>query len=112
MCPMLTTSSSSKNRHGERMNTMNTKPTEQPSLHVGQEQLLAFVRAIIGGGAGREDDQHPLSPGPWDPVIRVGLEQLRFFDPRREPSSSVGSELTYSRSADPSGNPTFDPRNV
>src|ERR1700704_498356 len=64
---------------------MNTKHTESPSLHLSQEQLLAFVRAMIGGGRGREDDEHPLPPGPWDPVIRVAVEHVEFFGPRPEP---------------------------
>jgi hypothetical protein len=86
-----------------------TKPTEQLSLHVSQERLLAFVRAMIGGGAGREDDEHLLPPGPWDPVIRVGLEQLRFFGPSPE-RRIAGSER--SRTAEPVVNPMSDPRNV
>jgi hypothetical protein len=57
---------------------MNTTRTEQRSLHVNEEQLLVFVRAVLGGAAGREDDEHPLPPGPWDPVIRAGLERVSF----------------------------------
>jgi hypothetical protein len=90
---------------------MNTKRTEQPSLHVSEEQLLAFVRAMIGGGAGREDDQHPLPPGPWDPVIRVALEQIRFFDPRPE-GRIAGPERSHSRTTQPVVNPMSDPRNA
>jgi len=90
----------------------NTKPTEQLSLRVSQEQLLAFVRAMIGGGAGREDDEHPLPPGPWDPVIRVALQQLRFVDPRRELSRSAGPERSRSRTLEPVASPMVDPRNV
>jgi hypothetical protein len=85
---------------------------EQLSLHVSQEQLLAFVRSMIGGGAGREDDQHPLPPGPWDPVIRVALEQIRFFGPQPEPWRIAGSERSHSRTAEPVVNPMSDPRNV
>lgn len=47
---------------------MNAEQTEQQSLPISQEKLLAFVRAIIGRSRGREDDEHPLPPGPWDPV--------------------------------------------
>jgi hypothetical protein len=91
---------------------MNARQTEEASLCISQERLLALVRAMTGGSTGREDDEHPLPPGPWDPVIRVGLEQLRFSGPRRDLSSSAGPERTYSRSADASGSAGFDPRNV
>src|SRR5882757_1474222 len=89
----------------------NTKPTEQLSLHVSQEQLLAFVRAMIGGGTRREDDQHPLPPGPWDPVIRVALEQIRFFGPHPQ-RRIAGAERSHSRTAEPVVRPMSDPRNV
>jgi hypothetical protein len=88
----------------------NTKPAKQLSLRVSQEQLLAFVRAMIGGGAGGEDDQHPLPPGPWDPVIRVALGQIRFVGPPRELSRSASPER--SRTAEPVVSPMSDPRNV
>lgn len=61
---------------------MNTKT--QSSL-ISQEKLLAFVRAMIGGSKGREDDEHPLPPGPWDPVIRVALERITVFGPQPDP---------------------------
>ena len=64
---------------------MKTKQKEQQSLHISQEKLLAFVRAMIGGSRGREDDEHPLPPGPWDPVIRVALERINVFGPHPEP---------------------------
>lgn len=70
---------------------MNTEQTNQPSLHISQEKLLAFVRAMIGGSRGREDDEHPLPPGPWDPVIRVALERINVFGPRPEPWRSTES---------------------
>jgi len=91
---------------------MNPRQTEEASLYISQERLLGLVRAMTGGDSGREDDEHPSPPGPWDPVIRVALEQLRYSGPQREPSSSVGPERTYSRSADASGTQRFDPRNV
>jgi hypothetical protein len=31
---------------------MSTEQTEQQSLHISQEKLLAFVRAMIGGSRG------------------------------------------------------------
>ena len=58
---------------------MSTEQTEQQSFRISQEKLLAFVRAMIGGSRGREDDEHPLPPGPWDPVIRVALERINVF---------------------------------
>lgn len=64
---------------------MNTRKTQQQSLQISQEKLLAFVRAMIGGSSGREDDEHPLPPGPWDPVVRVALERINFFKPHLEP---------------------------
>ena len=59
--------------------------TEQQLLQITQAKLFAFVRTIIGGGRGREDDEHPLPPGPWDPVIRVALERTSVFGPSPEP---------------------------
>lgn len=56
---------------------MNAVQAQQQSLHISQEKLLAFVRTMIGGSRGREDDEHPLPPGPWDPIIRVALERIR-----------------------------------
>ena len=64
---------------------MNTEQTQQPSVQISQEKLLSFVRAMIGGSRGREDDEHPLPPGPWDPVIRVALQSINVFGPRPEP---------------------------
>jgi hypothetical protein len=90
---------------------VNTKQTEQSFLHLSAEQLLAFVRARTGGGAGREDDQHPLPPGPWDPVIRVALEQIRIFELRPE-GRITGSDHPHSRTAQPFVNPMADPRSV
>ena len=40
---------------------------------------------MIGGSRGREDDEHPLPPGPWDPIIRVALERIGVFGPQPEP---------------------------
>ena len=84
---------------------MNTRQTEEASLCISQARLLGLVRTMTGGSTGRQDDEHPLPAAPWDPVIRVALEQLRFVGPGREPPSSVGPERTQSRSAEPGGNP-------
>jgi hypothetical protein len=72
---------------------MNTKQTEQQSLHISQEKLLAFVRTMIGGSKGREDDEHPLPPGPWDPVIRLALERINVFGPHPEPWKVIFASL-------------------
>jgi hypothetical protein len=64
---------------------MNMKQTEQHALEIGQGSLLALVRTMIGGSRGREDDEHPLPPGPWDPVIRIALERVAVFGPQPEP---------------------------
>jgi hypothetical protein len=64
---------------------MNTESTEQQSLHISQKELLAFVRAMIGGSRVREDDEHPLPPGRWDPVIRAALERITVFEPNPLP---------------------------
>jgi hypothetical protein len=74
---------------------MSTENTEQQSLHISQEKLLAFVRAMIGGSRGREDDEHPLPPGPWDPVIRVALERINVFGPRPEPWDVFGPGVPW-----------------
>ena len=57
---------------------MSSELTEE-QLRISHENLLVFVHAAIGARAGREDDEHPLPPGPWDPVIRVALERLNVF---------------------------------
>jgi hypothetical protein len=80
---------------------MNFEQTELESLHIPQDKLLAFVRDMIGVNSGREDDDHPLPPGPWDPVIRVALEQVDSFGPSPEPwrvfdSSSIQSRTVRS----------------
>jgi hypothetical protein len=55
---------------------------------------------MIGGGRGREDDEHPLPPGPWDPVIRVALEQIQSFGPRPEPWKIGHADRLPSRTAE------------
>jgi hypothetical protein len=66
---------------------MKLEQTEQQSSYITQEKLFAFVRDMIGTTGGREDDEHPLPPGPWDPVIRVALRQIDSLGPSPEPWS-------------------------
>src|SRR5437879_3861054 len=65
------------------------------SANIDQEQLLAFVRAMIGGGRGREDDEHPLPPGPWDPVIRIALERIGLTGVSANPRSGYGDPIPW-----------------
>jgi hypothetical protein len=69
---------------------MNVEQAEQRSLHVSREKFLAFVSEMLGTSVGREDDDHPLPPGPWDPVIRAALERTHVFGPSPEPWSRFG----------------------
>jgi len=66
-------------------NEMNTELLEQRSIHISPEKFLAFVSEMFGASVGREDDEHPLKPGPWDPVIRAAVERLYVFGPSPEP---------------------------
>ena len=68
---------------------MDTAEKTQHVLHARPEQLLSVVRAMIGVTSGREDDEHPLPPGPWDPVIRIALENLSAFGPHPEPWATL-----------------------
>ena len=70
---------------------MKTTQTTLPSLDVSREKLLAFVGAMIGGSRGREDDEHPLPPGPWDPVIHAAFERINVFGPHPEPWRRIES---------------------
>lgn len=74
---------------------MNTEQTEQQSLHINQDKLLAFVRAMIDGSKGREDDEHPLPPGPWDPVIRIALQRINVLGPKPEPWRVFGPGVPW-----------------
>jgi hypothetical protein len=60
---------------------MDTATTKQ-TVEIDPEKLLASVRVLVSGiSRNREDDQHPLPPGPWDPVIRAALERIAAFTP-------------------------------
>ena len=61
---------------------MEAEQTGHESLNINKENLLSFVREMIGSGkSGREDDENPLPPGPWDPVIRAALQRIIVFGP-------------------------------
>lgn len=72
---------------------LNAEQTERQSLQFSSEKVFALVRAMIGSSGGREDDEHPLPPGPWDPVIRVALERTSLFGPRPEPWKVVFASI-------------------
>lgn len=90
---------------------MKTEHTGQQSLQISQEQMLAFVRAMIGGSKGREDEDHPLPPGPWDPVIRVALERMNVFGPHPDPWRVFSPGVPWQRMASVFG-PLPDPWKV
>ena len=54
------------------------------AVNISREKLATLVGSMFGGtSVGRENDEHPLPPGPWDPVIRkVGK---KIFGPQPEP---------------------------
>jgi hypothetical protein len=60
--------------------------TEQASFQIDHDKLFALVSPSFGGLSG--DDQpnpdEPLKPGPWDPIIRVALKDVRRFSPGLE----------------------------
>jgi hypothetical protein len=74
---------------------MITEVAEEQSVPVRQEKILAVVREMLGAGRGREDDEHPLRPGPWGPVIRQALERTAFFGPSPEPWQTRGWSFGY-----------------
>jgi hypothetical protein len=73
------------------------------TINIPREKLASFVTHIFGGtSVGREDDEHPLPPGPWDPIIRKVAK--RVFGPQPEPwrlalirQSEPSAELNVSR---------------
>jgi hypothetical protein len=74
-------------------NEMNTELLEQRSIHISPEKFLAFVSEMMGANVGREDDEHPLKPGPWDPVIREALKETYALGPQPEPWRTRQSEF-------------------
>ena len=72
---------------------MQATQTSSETLNISREKLLTFVSQTFGGvSVGREDDEHPLPPGPWDPVIRKVSKKV--FGPHPEPWRS---ELNLNR---------------
>ncbi len=58
---------------------MQAEKTTGETLNVSREKLTAFVSEMLGGTSiGREDDEHPLPPGPWDPIIRKVSKQVFY----------------------------------
>jgi hypothetical protein len=56
--------------------------------NVSREKLTSFVSQVFGGATvGREDDEHPLPPGPWDPIIRKVAKKV--LGPHPEPRRLV-----------------------
>lgn len=55
---------------------MDIAPTKAASFQISTDKLFSIISATTGGNRGREDDEHPLKPGPWDPVIRLALERM------------------------------------
>lgn len=74
---------------------MKTEHTEQQMLLISREKFFATVRGLIGGSVGREGDDQPLPPGPWDPVIRAALERnnVSVFGPRPEPWNDFMNQM-------------------
>jgi hypothetical protein len=111
-----------RSHEGRKEKEMNTEQTAQPALHINQEKLLALVRTMIGGTRGREDDDHPLPPGPWDPVIRVALQSLavgpqpvpwRTLGPSPEPWKVIAASILATRpGAEVELNPQPEPPGV
>src|SRR4051812_22506148 len=71
--------------------------TAGETLDMSREKLSAFVSQMFGGqSVGREDDEHPLPPGPWDPVIRKVARKV--FGPQPEPWRLESGQSAPSRS--------------
>jgi len=72
---------------------MSIEQLEHQSLQISREKFLAFVSEMLGGArGGRDDDDHPLPPGPWDPVIREALERTFVLGPLPEPWRVFGPQ--------------------
>jgi hypothetical protein len=91
---------------------MNAIEMQQQSLQISRGKLLAFVGAMLGESRGREDDEHPLPPGPWNPVIRVALERINVFGPHPEPWKVFLSLPVPWRSSESAFGPSPEPWKV
>ena len=58
---------------------MNREETQNQSFLISEQDLLAFVRTMIGGRIEHEDAEHRLPSGPWDRVIRLALERIAVY---------------------------------
>ena len=76
---------------------MDTDRASEQSIQINQRELLVLVRGLLGDDRGRPDDEHPLPPGPWDPVIRRALELVIYFGPHPEPWQAIGSSSILDR---------------
>ena len=73
---------------------MQTEQLEQTPVPIAREALMSLVGALVGRSrGGREDDEHPLPPGPWDPVIRLALERSAILGPQPEPWKVILASL-------------------
>ena len=91
--------------------SMTFKHTDPHSLHISREQLVDLVGSVIRGNRGREDDDHPLPPGPWDPVIRVAFEQIRLAGSEPEPVRFAAGPRPPAH-GEPAGGPLAGARKV
>ncbi len=64
---------------------MDIAPTKVVPFQISHDKLFSIISAATGGNSGREDDEHPLKPGPWDPVIRLALERMAALTPMVSP---------------------------
>lgn len=58
------------------------------TFEIDAAKLYALISSSSGAGAedsGQPDPDHPLKPGPWDPVIRLALKDVIRFGPSPEP---------------------------
>ena len=54
------------------------------TINVSREKLASLISQTFGGATvGRDDDDHPLPPGPWDPIIRKVA--IKVLGPSPEP---------------------------
>ncbi|MEA2841893.1 MAG: hypothetical protein QOF41_3223 [Methylobacteriaceae bacterium] len=73
---------------------------EKFSQAVSVEKISELVRAFTGQNSGRPDDEHPLRPGPWGPIIRAAWDRISVFGPSPEPwKGSISGEARLALSA-------------